>query len=109
MQTGLICFELIAKINQINVDLRAVTREYGLTEAEITKEELVRIVKNYEFKAKIKSFTPDTIAQISEKYPLPAIAQKQDGSFFAILKINADHKKILISSQHAHHVSKEYA
>ena len=96
MQTGLICFELIAKINQINVDLRAVTREYGLTEAEITKEELVRIVKNYEFKAKIKSFTPDTIAQISEKYPLPAIAQKQDGSFFAILKINADHKKILI-------------
>ncbi len=96
MQTGLICFELIAKINQINVDMRSIAREYGLTEAEITKEELVRIIKNYEFRAKIKSFTPDTIAQIPEKYPLPAIAQKQDGSFFAVLKINPEQKKLLV-------------
>ncbi len=97
MQTGLICFELVAKINQINADLRSVIREYGLTEAEITKEELVRIVKNYEFKAKIKKFTQESLHTIAEKYPLPAIAQKQDGSFFALLKINTEpHQKVLV-------------
>jgi len=93
MQTGLICFELIAKINQINVDLRAMTREYGLTDEEISKEELIRIVKNFEFKAKIKNHS---IEKISEKYPLPLIAEKQDKSFLAVLKINTQEKKVLI-------------
>ncbi|MCK5177705.1 MAG: type I secretion system permease/ATPase, partial [Candidatus Aenigmarchaeota archaeon] len=96
MQTGLMCFELAAKINQINVDLRAITREYGLTDEEISKEELVRIVKNFEFKAKIKHFSPETLPGLPDKYPLPSIAKKKDGSFFAILKINTEHKKVLV-------------
>lgn len=93
MQTGLICFELIAKINQINVDLRAVSREYGLTEDEVSKEELVRIVKNFEFKAKIKTLP---LEEITEKYPLPLIAEKKDGTYLALLKINTDYQKVLI-------------
>lgn len=28
MQTGLMCFEVIAKINQIDVDLRKILKEY---------------------------------------------------------------------------------
>jgi len=96
MQTGLICFELIAKINQINVDLRAITREYGLTEKELSREELVRIVQNFDFKAKIKQFTKETLAEIPDKYPLPAIAEKQDGTFFALLKVNSENQKILV-------------
>jgi len=71
MQTGLICFELIAKINQINVDLRTVVREYGITDEEIPKEELVKIIRNFEFKAKIKQIS---LEKLSEKYPLPAMA-----------------------------------
>ena len=31
MQTGLIAFDVIAKINGINIDLRSVVREYSLT------------------------------------------------------------------------------
>ncbi len=96
MQTGLICFELIAKINRISVDLRSVAREYGLTGAELTREELVRIIKNFEFKAKIKNQTADTLAKIPDKYPLPAIVQKKDGTFFALLKINAESKKVIV-------------
>lgn len=46
MQTGLITFEVIAKINGIDVDLRAITREYGISENEITREEILRIAKN---------------------------------------------------------------
>lgn len=96
MQTGLICFELIAKINQINVDLRAVAREYALNDEEISREELIRIAKNYEFKAKIKKFSLEMLDKISDKYPLPAIAQKQDDSFLAVLKIDSENKKVLI-------------
>lgn len=96
MQTGLICFELIAKINQINVDLRAISREYGLTNEEITKEELVRIVQNYDFKAKIKKVDKEILRKLPDKYPLPAITEKHDGSFFALLKVNGELEKVLV-------------
>ena len=53
MQTGLITFEVISKINGIDVDLRSIAREYGIGEGEISKEELLRIAKNagYRFDA----------------------------------------------------------
>ena len=93
MQTGLICFELIAKINQINVDLRTVVREYGITDEEIPKEELVKIIRNFEFKAKIKQIQPELL---ESKYPLPAIALLKDNSCMAILKIDTQNKKMLV-------------
>ena len=95
MQTGLICFELIAKINQINVDLRTVVREYGITDEEISKEELVKIIRNFEFKAKIKNIP---LEKLSEKYPLPAMALLKDNSCLAILKIDTQNKKMLVFS-----------
>ena len=48
------CFEIIAKINQIDVDLRKITKEYAIDETELPKEELVRIIKQSDFKVKIK-------------------------------------------------------
>jgi len=95
MQTGLICFELIARINQMSIDTRAIIREYGLTESELTKEELIRIIKNHEFKVKIKQITDDII---SDKYPLPAITELKNNSFMAILKIDKMNKKMLVYS-----------
>lgn len=95
MQTGLICFELIAKINQINVDLRTVVREYGITDEEIPKEELVKIIRNFEFKAKIKQIP---VEFLENKYPLPAIALMKDGSSIALLKLDTQNKKMLVFS-----------
>ena len=43
MQTSLIAFEVVARINRINVDLRAVIREYSLTSAELTTGRTSRI------------------------------------------------------------------
>ena len=63
MQTGLVAFEAVAKINRINVDIRSVIREYSLGEEEIEVEELLRIMKQYEFKAKLKAIAIDAIAQ----------------------------------------------
>jgi len=93
MQTGLISFEVIARINQLSIDLRAVIREYGITNEEITKEELLRIAKNFEFKAKIKNISLD---KIPDRYPLPAIFMLKDNSFGVVLKINKDEKEALL-------------
>ena len=104
MQTGLTCFELIAKINQISIDLRSIVREYGITEDELSKEELVRIIKNFEFRVKIKKISPELL---EEKYPLPAIAVIKDNSYIAVLKINKQNKKMLIYSP-VENSTKEY-
>jgi len=93
MQTGLISFEVIARINQISIDLRSVIREYGITNEEISKEELLRIAKNFEFKAKIKEISLD---KIPDRYPLPAIFMLKDNSFGVVLKINKDEKEALL-------------
>ena len=50
MQTGLIVFEIICKLNNINVDLRAIIRENGITDADITIEELLLIARKSDFK-----------------------------------------------------------
>jgi ATP-binding cassette, subfamily B, bacterial HlyB/CyaB len=94
MQTGLICIELAAKLNQSSVDTRAVIREYGLTEAELSKEELIRILRNQGFKAKVKRLD----LQRLEKYPLPAIFILNNQSYGVLLKLNAQEQKLLYFS-----------
>ena len=37
MQSGLVCLELVAKLNQVPLDARALVREYGLTDEEVTE------------------------------------------------------------------------
>lgn len=92
MQTGLITFEVISKINGIDVDLRSITREYGIGESEVTREELLRIAKNAGFKAKIKNISLDE----SKKYPIPAIFILKNNTYGVVLKINYDENKALI-------------
>lgn len=92
MQTGLITFEVIAKVNGIDVDLRSITREYGLTEQEISKEEFLRIAKNAGFKAKIKEFPLENC----KKYPIPAVFILKNETYGVILKINYNENKALI-------------
>lgn len=91
-KTGLISFEIISKINGIDVDLRSITREYGIGEEEISKEELLRIAQNSGFKAKIKTF----LLEKCQKYPIPAVFIKKDNTYGVILKINYEENKALI-------------
>ena len=84
--------EAVSKINGIDVDLRSITREYGLGEEEISKEELLRIAKNAGFKAKIKDFPLED----SKKYPLPAIFILKNNTYGVILKINYEQNKLLV-------------
>ncbi|MFH1212018.1 MAG: ABC transporter transmembrane domain-containing protein, partial [Candidatus Woesearchaeota archaeon] len=93
MHTALISFELIARINQISVDLRTVTREYGIRDDELSKEELLLIAKNSGFKARIKKMP---LSELSRKYPLPAIVIFKDNTFGVVLKVNEEDSKVLV-------------
>lgn len=93
MQTGLQCLDVIAKINQIDIDIRKIIKEYAVSQEELSKEELVRICKNSDFKAKIKTILP---SEIDGKYPLPAIIIQKDGSYSCLLKINSKDEKVLV-------------
>ena len=92
IQTGLIAFDIICKVNNINIDLRAIVRENGITDQEISKEELLAIAKKAEFKAKVKTMDlPNT-----KKYPYPAIFILKNNTFGVILKPDFDNEKALI-------------
>lgn len=94
MQTALLCLEVVAKLNQVTFDARAVAREYGLNEQEIEPQELLRILKHQGFKAKSKRL----VWQKLERYPLPAIYRESSGAYGVLLKLNLPERKVLIFS-----------
>lgn len=95
MQTGLIAFDIVSKINGVNIDLRSVAREYALNNEEISPEELLRIIKRFDFKAKVKNISID---EIIEKYPLPSIILRKDGQYDVLLKADKTKNRVLIFS-----------
>lgn len=90
-QTGLVCLEVVSKLNQVPIDIRAIVREYGLTDAEPSGEELVRILKNKGFKAKVKHMNLGKL----EKYPLPAIFKDKEEGYGVLLKLNPQDRKLI--------------
>ena len=95
MQTGLIAFDAAAKINGISLDIRSIIREYSINNDEIEPEELLRIMKEFDFKAKLKNIQP---ADLSKDYPLPAIILNSDNTYSVLLKINTETEHVLIYS-----------
>jgi subfamily B ATP-binding cassette protein HlyB/CyaB len=92
MNTGLLAFDLAARINRIDVDIRAVTREFAIN-GEVTPEELLRVAKRFGFKAKIKKVPVNALI---EAYPLPAIVVRQAGGYQVLLKALPDKSKVLL-------------
>jgi subfamily B ATP-binding cassette protein HlyB/CyaB len=94
VSTALICLEVVAKLNQAPLDIRAIIREYGLTEAELSREEMLRIMKGKGFKAKQKKLQLKDIS----KYPLPLIFGFAEGGYGVLLKLHSSEEKVLIFS-----------
>lgn len=92
MNPGLIAFEVAARINRIDVDVRALTREFGLHD-KVTPEELLRIARHLGFKAKLKKIPLD---RLLDAFPLPAIAVGQDGAYTVVLKATPDKSRVLL-------------
>ncbi|MBR1943807.1 type I secretion system permease/ATPase [bacterium] len=93
VNTGLISLEIAARMNNIDIDMRSIVREYGITTADIEPEEIIRIAKNKSFKIKKKKITLKEIAD--KNYPLPAILQLKDNSYIVLLAIKKDENKAL--------------
>ena len=83
MQTALGSLGLIAAVNHIPFDAKALINKFALSSEEPQIEELVRMAKHCEFKAKIKKLNLSNLM----RYKPPFILQKKDGSYFNILKI----------------------
>ena len=92
VNSGLISLEIVARINNTDIDMRSVVREYGISTADIEPEEIIRIAKNKGFKVKKKNFK---LTDISEKYPLPAILRLKDNSYIVLLAIRREENKVL--------------
>ncbi len=92
MNSALIAFDVVARINQIDVDIRAIGREFSLQD-QVAPEELLRIAKRYDFKAKLKQLSLD---RLTKGYPLPAIAIGRDGQYTVLLKIDKEQEKCLL-------------
>lgn len=85
MHTALIAFELVARLNQIDVDLGAIVREFAFSEQELTVEELLLVAKRCEFRAGLKELS---IEQIASKYPLPAIIACANKTYAVLLAVD---------------------
>lgn len=92
VNTGLISLEIVAKMNNIDIDMRSVVREYGITTADTPPEEIIRIAKNKGFKIKKKNLK---LKDFSAKYPTPAILQLKDESYIVLLAVKHEEKKVL--------------
>jgi subfamily B ATP-binding cassette protein HlyB/CyaB len=108
MSAGLIALDVVARINKVDVDIRAASRKFGL-EKEASPEELLRIARHFGFKAKLKAISLEKLAQ---GYPLPAIAVHQDGTYTVVLKIDAQAGKVLafdlVEKRTVEHLASEF-
>jgi subfamily B ATP-binding cassette protein HlyB/CyaB len=93
MNTGLIAFEVVARINQMDIDSRAIVREFGICGDDLTPEELLRIIKRQGFRAKRKNIG---LFEAARKYPLPAIVILRDQSYAVALQVDQDNDKVLL-------------
>ena len=92
VNTGLISLEIAARMNNTDIDMRAVVREYGISTADIEPEEIIRIAKDKGFKIKKKKMT---LREISSKYPMPAILRLKDNSYIVLLALKPDENTAL--------------
>ena len=106
VNTGLISLEIVSKINNTDIDMRSVVREYGISTADIEPEELIRIAKDKGFKVKKKEMI---LKDISSKYPMPAILQLKDDSYIVLLALKPDEDTVLtLTPLEKHPVSHTY-
>lgn len=106
VNTGLISLEIAARMNNTDIDMRAVVREYGISTADIEPEEIIRIAKDKGFKIKKKKMT---LREISSKYPMPAILRLKDNSYIVLLALKPDENTALtLTPLEKHPVSHKY-
>jgi len=86
MNTALISIELVSKFYSVPLDIESVRKEYFI-EGEPSIPEILRILKNYGFKAKDKKF--DNLEDL-RKYPFPMIIVLSNNVYSVLFGIKDD-------------------
>jgi ATP-binding cassette, subfamily B, bacterial HlyB/CyaB len=91
METGLVCIEVVSKIHSLVVDIQSVKRNY-FVEAELRPEEILRILKDYGMRARLKR-----LKKLEElaKYPTPMIIVSKENAYHVLLG-RKDGNKVVI-------------
>jgi subfamily B ATP-binding cassette protein HlyB/CyaB len=90
MQTGLIALELTSALNRVPMDTRGLMRQFNVGQQELSKEELLRILKHQGFKSKIKRASFEKL----NRYPMPAIAVLKNGEYRTLVNMNQKEKTV---------------
>lgn len=90
METGLVSIEVVSKLHSVGLDTNSIKRKYFL-EGEFKPEEILRILKDNGFRARLKRLK--NIEEL-QRYPFPSIVVSNDGEYHVLLGKKDD--KILI-------------
>lgn len=93
VNTGLVCLDIVSKMNKMDIDMQNIVKEYGINTVDLASEELMRVAKNSGFKIKR---TNKKLKNISPKYPMPGILRMKDDTYIVILGIKYDENLALI-------------
>lgn len=93
MNTGLAVIEVISKLEGISIDIRAVIRDYAISEDELKLEQFLRIIKDKGFKFKKKKLSPE---EFLERYPLPAVFLTKKGKYGILLKFDKEKNQAIV-------------
>lgn len=83
IDSGLACLVMIAAFLEEAVDPQQLSHQYGEAGKHFDEITLLRVAKELGFKSKAVESAIDRLAKI----PLPAIAQRRDGTFFILAKV----------------------
>ena len=93
VNTGLVCLDIVAKMNNIDIDMRSIVRDFAVSTTDVSPEEIIRIAKTKGFKIKKKTVQ---LKDLSDKYPMPAIVQLRDDSYMVLLGYKREEGKVLV-------------
>ena len=94
VNTGLISLEIVARFNQIDIDMHSIVRNYGIETADISPNEIIRIAQDNGFKVKKKKLLIKEL--VASNYPTPAIIRRKNGDYLVLLAVKEAENRAMI-------------
>ena len=94
VNTGLISLEIVARFNQIDIDMHSIVRNYGIETADILPNEIIRIAQDNGFKVKKKKLLIKEL--VASNYPTPAIIRRKNGDYLVLLAVKEAENRAMI-------------
>lgn len=94
LDSGLSSLVLLARFHQVAADANALKHEFGENGKHFSKTDIIRAASYLKLKAK----SVRTNFKALKKFSLPAIAKRENGSYFILAQYHAEKDQVLIQS-----------